>query len=62
MRPAQILGEAFGAFEPRRGACRAERLDTGGFQIVDDAGAEWRLRPDHHKIDPIARQNSITAA
>src|SRR5579872_4281214 len=26
---AQILGEAFGAFEPRRCACRTERLDTG---------------------------------
>ncbi len=49
--PAQILGEALGAFEPCRGPGRSERLDAGGFQVVDDAGAERRLRPDHHKVD-----------
>ena len=48
---AQILGEALGAFEPRRGPRRPERLDAGGLQIIDDAGAERRLRPDHDQID-----------
>ena len=49
--PAQILGEGFRAFEPRRLPARPERLDAGGFEIVDDAGAERRLRPDHHEGD-----------
>ena len=49
----QILGEALGAFEPRRGACRAECLDAGGFQVIDDAGAERAFRPDHDKFDPV---------
>ena len=30
---------------------RAERLDAGRLQIVDDAGAQRRLRPDHDEID-----------
>ena len=37
VRPAQVLGEALGAFEPRRGLARAECLDAGGGEIVDDA-------------------------
>ncbi len=37
--PAQILGETLGAFEPRRGSRRPERLDAGGFQVIDDTGA-----------------------
>ena len=41
---AQILGEALGAFQPRRPFGRAERLDAGSLQIVDNAGAERRLR------------------
>ena len=51
LRLAQILGEALGAFEPRRRPARPERLDAGGAEIVDDAGAERRLRPDHDEID-----------
>ena len=54
-RPAQILGEALGAFELRRGAARAEGLDAGGFQIVHDAGAERRFRADHDEIDAVVR-------
>ncbi len=45
--PAQVLGEAFGAFEPRGGACRSKGLDAGGLEIVDNAGAQRRLRADH---------------
>ena len=48
---AQVLGEALGAFEPRGVLARAEGLDAGGFEIVDDAGAERRFRPDHDEID-----------
>ena len=59
---AQILGEALGAFQPGRGAARAERLDAGSLKIVDDAGAKRRLRPDHDQIDPLLRQNAMTAA
>ena len=51
----QILGEAFGAFEPRRGLARAERLDAGRFEIVDDAGAERRFGSDHDEIDVLRR-------
>ena len=48
---AQVLGEALGAFQPRRPFGRAEGLDAGRFQIVDNAGAERRLRPDHDEVD-----------
>ena len=51
VRPAQVLGEALGAFEAGGGLARAERLDAGGREIIDDAGAERRLRPDHDQID-----------
>ena len=53
VRAAKILGEALRAFEPRRGAARAEGLDAGRFEIVDDAGAERRLRPDDDEIDGV---------
>ena len=49
--PAQILGETFGAFEPRGGAARSEGFDAGGFQIVDDARAQRPFRSDDHEID-----------
>src|SRR5262249_61911035 len=39
------------ALEPRRRARRAERLDAGGFEVVDDAGRERPLGPDHDEID-----------
>ena len=32
---------------------RPERLDAGGFEIVDDAGAQRRFRPDHDEIDRV---------
>src|SRR5215831_14993642 len=47
----QILGEALGAFELRGRAARAEGLDAGRGEIVDDAGAERRLGADHDQID-----------
>jgi len=50
-RLAQILGEAFGAFEPRRRARRAKRLDAGGGEIIDDPGTERRLGSDHDQVD-----------
>ena len=43
-------------------ACRAERLDAGGREIVDDPGDERRLRADHDKIHLVALQKPITAA
>jgi hypothetical protein len=48
---AQVLGEALGAFEPRGILARAEGFDAGGFEIIDDAGAERGFRPDHDEID-----------
>ena len=36
-----------------RGAARAEGLDSGSLQIVDDAGAERPFRPDHDEIDGV---------
>ena len=35
----------------RAAFARAERLDAGGFQIVDDAGAQRHLGPDHDEVD-----------
>ena len=58
---AEVLGEALGAFELCRRLARAERLDAGGREIVDDAGRERRLRADHDEIDRVGLQNSITA-
>ena len=54
VRLAQILGEALGAFEPRGRLGRAEGLDAGGFEVVDDAGAQRRLGPDHDEIDAVS--------
>ena len=51
--PAQILGEALGAFEPGGGLARPEGLDACSFKIIDDAGAERRLRPDDDKVDMV---------
>ena len=47
VRPAEVLGEALRAFEPRRRPGRAEGLDAGGLEIIDDAGAQAapRARP-----------------
>jgi len=45
---AQILGEALRAFQARGGLARAEGFDSGSGQVVDDAGAERRLRSDHY--------------
>ena len=47
----EILGEALGAFEPRRPFARAEGLDAGFFQIVDDADAERHFRTDHNEVN-----------
>ena len=49
--PAQVLGEALRALQPRRGFARAERLEAGRFEIVDHAGDQRRLRPDHDEVD-----------
>src|SRR5262249_20283600 len=51
VRLAEILGEAFRAFEPRRPLRWAEGLDAGAFEIVDDAGAEGHFRADDNKVD-----------
>ena len=48
---AEILGEAFGAFELGGGARRTEHLDAGRFEIVGEPGDERRLGPDHHQAD-----------
>ncbi len=50
---AQRLGEALGAFELGGDLARPERLDAGGGEIIDDAGRQRRLRPDHHELDRI---------
>ena len=51
VRAAQILGESLGALKPGGGSARPERLDAGGLEIVDDPGAQRRLRPDDDEID-----------
>ena len=48
---AQILGEALGAFELRGRPARAEGLDAGRREVVDDAGAQRRLGSDYAQID-----------
>ena len=48
---AEILGEAFGAFELCRRPRRPERFHASRFEIVGEAGDERRLGPDHHKPD-----------
>ena len=50
VRPAQILGEALGAFELRRGRARAEHGDPGGAQRVGDPGDQRRFGPDHDQV------------
>ena len=37
----------------RAAARRAEGLDTGGFEVIDDACAERRLGPDNDQIDAV---------
>ena len=51
VRLAQILGEALGAFEPRGGFGRAERLDPGALEIIHDTGGERSLGSDHDEVD-----------
>jgi hypothetical protein len=51
VRAAEILGEALRALKPRCPLGRAKRLDAGSFEIVDNAGAERRLRPDCDEAD-----------
>ncbi len=50
---AEILGEALGAFELRRGPRRPEHLDAGRFEIVGEPGHQRRLGPDHHQVDVV---------
>ena len=47
------LGVALRALEPRRFARWPEDGDAGGGEIVDDAGDERRLRPDHDEVDSL---------
>jgi hypothetical protein len=58
---AQILGEAFRAFQLRPGLRRPEGADAGGFQIVDQAGDERRFRADDDQIDLLAPAKATTA-
>ena len=51
---AEILGKSLGALELRRLLARAECLDAGRREIVDDPGRERRLRPDHDQINRVA--------
>src|SRR6185437_5993864 len=48
---AEILGEAFRAFERSRRGGGAERGDAGGFELVDESRDQRRLRPDDDEID-----------
>ena len=48
---AKILGEAFRAFELRRGAARPETADPCGLEIVDEAGDQRRLGTDDDEAD-----------
>ena len=48
---AQVLGEDLGALELRCHAARPERLDARSLEIIDNAGAERRFRPDDDQID-----------
>jgi len=48
---AQILGEAFRAFELGCRRLRTEHFDAGGFEIVGETGDEGRLSPDYHEAD-----------
>ena len=50
---AKILGEAFGAFEPRGCSGRPEHFHPGGFEIVGETGDQRRLGADHHEADVI---------
>ncbi len=48
---AQVLGEALRGFECRCRAGRAERLDAGGSEVIDEAGDQRRLRSDDDEVD-----------
>ncbi len=50
---AKILCEPLRAFERSGGASRAECLDAGAFEIVNNPGAERRLGPDDDQIDAV---------
>ncbi len=53
VRAADILGESLRAFKLRGHLRGTERLDPGGFQIVDDAGAKRRFRSHHDEADAL---------
>ncbi len=47
---AEVLGEPLRTLELGGSLARAERLETGSGEVIDDADGERRFRPDHHKI------------
>ena len=46
----KLLGEVLGTLDLRGGLVRAERLDAGGSEIVDDAFDKRHFRSDEHPI------------
>ncbi len=50
----ELLGEVLGAFDLGGGLVRAERLDAGGFEIVDDAFDQRHFRSDEHPVVLVA--------
>ena len=52
--PAQLLGEALGAFELGGLLRRPEHLDAGRREGVRHAGDQRRVGPDHHEVDLLA--------
>jgi len=50
----EALGKILGGLELRRGAQRAEDLEAGVAEGVDDAFGERRFRPDHGEVDVLA--------
>ena len=51
---AEILGKSLGALQPRGELARAEGLDAGAREIVNDSGRQRRFRTDHDEIDRVA--------
>ncbi len=47
---AEVLCETLGALELGGLLARAERLDAGAREIIDDPGRQRRLRADHDEI------------
>jgi len=54
VRPAQILGEALGAFKLSRGRARTEDGKAPGSEGIADAGDERRFRANDDEIDECA--------